>query len=152
MISNITAEKPFRHLPSHASTEEQAWHLPSPNFLTTHRGRRVDTSCLWCDADCMRLRMHMSEKRQHKGVTTMCPDEKEQTNCYHRGGATRSRCQSHSAEATLMTSMVTQRCYPRGHTTSISIFLVHPSRPSPSPPWLAQCSSSISVKRANAFV
>ena len=65
--------------------------------LTKHRERRVDTSCLWCDADCMRLRVHMSEKRQHKG-SPQCARmrRKEQTNFYHRGGATRSRCQSQS--------------------------------------------------------
>ena len=49
-------------------------------------------------------------------------------------------------------SSVTQRCYPRGHKTSISILLVHPSRPSPSPPWLARCSSPINERHANAFV
>ena len=80
-------------------------------------------------------------------VTTMCLDgKKEQTNSYHRGGGTHPRCQftlNRSAECTLITSAdstVTQRCYSRGHAASITIFLVHSSRPSPSPPWLARFS------------
>ena len=127
VISNITAENhpdTFRHL-HQRKNKHGIFHLRS---LTKHHGRRVDTSCLWCDADCMGLHMHMSEKRQHK-VSPQCArmKKKEQTHCYHR-------------------------CYPRGHTASISILLVHPSRPSPSPPWLARCSSSINVRHANAIV
>ena len=64
------------------------FHLRS---LTEHHGRRVDTLCLWSNADCMRLRMHLSEIRQHKG-SPQCPrmGRKEHTN------ATRSRCQFQS--------------------------------------------------------
>ena len=94
VIPNITAENhpdTFRHL-HQRKNKHGIFHLRS---LTKHHGRRVDTSCLWCDADCMRLRMHMSENRQHKGSKQRAQmRRKEQTNWYHRGGAIRSRCQS----------------------------------------------------------
>ena len=92
MISNITAENhldTFRHL-HQRKNKHGTFHLRS---LTKHHGRRVETSRLWCDADCIRLRTHMSVKRQHKG-SPQCARmrKKEQTNCYHRG----SRCQFQS--------------------------------------------------------
>ena len=136
-----------------------------PRSLTEHHGRRVDTSCLWCDVDHTRTHMLM-EKRPSQGVTTTCPDGKEGITRSSRHKATFSdcgivriqpaHCASHtqSVEATLLSnsvaafaavlSVVTQ------HSFQCSWFIhhdvLHP------PPWLARCSWSSNMRHANAIV
>ena len=154
MISNITAENnsdTFRHL-HQRKNKHDIFHL---RILTKHHGRRVDTSSLWCDADCMRLRMHLSEKRQHKGSPQCALREgrnKPTVITVAVQPADDASLNQPSAEFHSADNSVTQWYCPRCHTTSISIFMVHPSRPSPIPPSLARSSSSINVRHANAFV
>ena len=95
----------------------------------------------------MRLHMHMSEKRQHKG-SPQCARmrRKEQTNCNHRGGATRPRCQPQSTvllnpfSLQLGDAAVLPAWSHNVHFTlgsSITTFSI--------PPWLARCPSSINA-------
>ena len=92
VITNITAENhsdTFRHL--HQRKDKHG--IFQLRSLTKPHGRRVQTSCLWCDADCMRLCKRMSKSPHTMRHQCARMRKKEQTNCYHRDGGTHQRCQ-----------------------------------------------------------